>query len=1556
MCLTMLLGIVPVGTIGASATTVLPTYTVNGVKLPLTGYESMKTAANYPDAPNCWQFAQMVYKKLWNGQTFTSSAGTKDDMFRNCDASQQRITEANTKSFINFAALGAVIRVAETCSGGDGTVGLKQHSMILIGKDSNGFRIYDSNVLSSDGRRVNRIKYYTWSEFANSFKSYIYFKYIKWPNAGAYTSNIVIMPTITTSNYVGGVKVTLASKTSGATIYYTTDGKNPTTSSTKYSGAFNLTAGKTVKAIAVKSGMSNSCIASKSVTVSKIAAPVISNTATANGFNVTIKAKSGETIYYTTNGSDPTTSSTKYTAGFSVTENATVKAIAVKSGCANSSVASLSLTASVPGAPSLKLKSFDTIGVNDDIELSWSAVAGAASYKLIVSGAESKELDLGNVTTTTYIAAKAGTYSFTLKAVNFKGESAASSPAVTVTVKPDVTVTFKVDGNTYAAQTVRYGTSAAEPAKPTKNGYDFDSWDKSFKNVTANTTVNATFKAKKYTIKFLADDGSEISKQSVEFGKAATVPSSSPVKDGYVFRGWALVNDSGSGTSYTKVDGDASFKPVFVWADPTLPVSVTIGSAVRADDSRSYAVSIKVTNSKAQKFNAKAVAVIKTANDKVVASAIQNIEIPASASSKAYTIVVNSNESAMLCEVYIVNGDVKNAELTGGALSSKASKAVTKNASTSVKEWSAWSSWSTDAATKTDTLDVETKTQYSYRDKSTVTSYNSTMDGYTKVGEQWVDQGNTTVEYAENLPKGSTTTKYFKTDSANYVKYNNASKVKKAADSTDTVKYEQVSKTVIGYLYWHWCYTHDAGSPQNCYLADHKGQVVSGSRTCNNFHSLFSTKALSYNSSKGCYVKNSKADCPYQENWYAGLDNKQITVYRYVYKTYKKLYTFEKLSEESGWSDTKPVESDSRIITTRTLYRTRKLEDKSVTASTEYKVTENTSGTKHTVSGNISNLSVDYSGKKATVMVYRTNNTDSTANQLEYVGQITLGSNNSYSVSFIPKEELSAATGDFVVALGIASADKEITANRIEAPKQQYKVDFLDLDGKVISSQNIEQGKDATPPALPSKEGYIVTWSDSYKYINSNRTIRAEKTAKTYPVVFVDWANSEVLSIQEVEYDSAPRFPANPSAEGKIFKGWSLDSGSKITDTTVIEAIYDDITYTVKFLNKDGSVFETQTVPYGGFASVPENNPTASGFEFVAWDSATAWWNIKADTTVKPVFIYDKTVETPIASNDAPSFRSGMLDLETGTEGAEIHYTTDGSEPTQESFLFEDIIFVEQTTTFKAKAFKNGMNDSDTAEFTIDVSDESGTTSISALTDSTYFTVGETTASVSARIDNPFEYTIKDMGLYVTDSETGESKLINANPLPTVSSKPVVKKFNLTGFEKGTTYEYEFFIVFDVDGEDYYLSTATVNDDVCGNVFTTLGENDDDDPVDPVVTDGLSVKIKTPSTTTVKYGYTLVLHAEVNGELPEGAKVVWKESSSDAFKATANGLTAKATAAVKGEKTISVWVVDADGKAIKNDKGENITASVTLTAKVGFFQKLSYFFKNLFGANLIIDA
>src|SRR5579862_328050 len=129
--------------------------------------------------------------------------------------------------------------------------------------------------------------------------------------------------------------------TSGAIIYYTTDGSTPTTSSSVYGNPINLSSNTTVKAIVAAQGYTNSNVASGIYNV-RTALPKFSpspGTYPAAQSVTIADATNGATIYYTTDGSTPTTSSTVYSSPVSVSSNATIKAIAAAPGYTNSNVA-----------------------------------------------------------------------------------------------------------------------------------------------------------------------------------------------------------------------------------------------------------------------------------------------------------------------------------------------------------------------------------------------------------------------------------------------------------------------------------------------------------------------------------------------------------------------------------------------------------------------------------------------------------------------------------------------------------------------------------------------------------------------------------------------------------------------------------------------------------------------------------------------------------------------------------------------------------------------------------------------------------------------------------------------------------------------------------------------------------------------------------------------------------------------------------------------------------------------------------------------------------------
>lgn len=116
----------------------------------------------------------------------------------------------------------------------------------------------------------------------------------------------------------------------GGVIYYTTDGSTPTNASNVYSQPFPAVLGQTIKAICIYHDIVSD-VASWNVVATQLPEPEIS------GNNSRVLITNSDTsgvgaVYYTTDGTTPTSNSTLYTQPFGVEVGTTVKAICLNAG------------------------------------------------------------------------------------------------------------------------------------------------------------------------------------------------------------------------------------------------------------------------------------------------------------------------------------------------------------------------------------------------------------------------------------------------------------------------------------------------------------------------------------------------------------------------------------------------------------------------------------------------------------------------------------------------------------------------------------------------------------------------------------------------------------------------------------------------------------------------------------------------------------------------------------------------------------------------------------------------------------------------------------------------------------------------------------------------------------------------------------------------------------------------------------------------------------------------------------------------------------------------
>lgn len=1061
---------------------------------------------------------------------------------------------------------------------------------------------------------------------------------------------------------------------SGANIRYTTNhgdsgsGSNVVKAYIKDTTTFTITT--------AKNGYSDRVI-ERTIEVPQTLAPQFSTVESYRGTQVTITSTPGAQIYYYFDG----TLHGEYCGPFMVTEECTVYAYAMKEGMRDSETTSFKIEATKPNTPSVQL--FDSqakMAVGKTASFRWNTDAKAKEYEvsLFKDGAlvktETQESNIYSV-----VLEKAGTYELSVKAISPIGNSESSDRVSAIAMAPSTVQFVDDDGSVLAKYTVDYGDCVSKQNQPSHRGYYFSGWYPSNNYyeipVTEDITYRATYTPIEYDVTFYDVSGTKFGDtQKIPYQKSAVAPDySSKVPEGYVFAGWTVIeaSENDSACDYTCVDANLKLQAVVRWANDELPVYASITSAkLEPEGNKSvYKVNVKLTNWPTGASNVYVVAALKTQDSntgawKTVCAERVLVNLDAGSSQPLTApIKLYYNGIAKKVEVYAL--ERKDDGSTGSAYSQAVSSSVVFSTN-----YTNWSDWSTTKPESKDGRTIESKTEYRYQDKQTTTSSNSTMSGWTRYDSswKWSDWGS------------------WSGWSTNYVSSNDSTQV----------------ETRTGYHYYYYvcsnCGAHMHGYGR-CYTW--AGGCGSSAVYSSSYHAL--KAPVPYSSAKdfhgtGVYYTDNTGE----GRGFAYINSGSpyyvapVTQYRYRSRSQIWTYYFYRWTSWSNWSETKVSSSSTRNVETRTIYRFRD----EVPIYDTSAGTEDTTGTAYHFTGEIK-AEQNLSGKVATVMVYQSKNMDPNQYQMQYVGQTTLLDGNKYDISFIPIKEPTIESGNYVVALGIQGTTGLLSVDVVEAPKAEYTVRFLMDDGGVISAQTVREGENATVPTIPTKTGYrFIGWSERSTGIFKNVDIIAQFEEEQYLVTFIDWVN-ESIGFQKYYYGDTISAPYTPTAEGHTFKGWDaiLNGNTTVTDNMVVSAVYDKQTFTVQFLDANGKVYQTQQVAYGESAVLPDAL-AVEGKVFLGWSTDVIWWNVTANIDVAPILAYEETTVAPISNASYTgnrAFVSGMMyDLEFTTEdGATIYYTTDGSEPTRSSNIYNGAIHLEDTTLVTAIAVSDGKNDSE---------------------------------------------------------------------------------------------------------------------------------------------------------------------------------------------------------------------------------------------------------------------
>ncbi|MBR6846777.1 MAG: chitobiase/beta-hexosaminidase C-terminal domain-containing protein [Bacteroidales bacterium] len=203
-----------------------------------------------------------------------------------------------------------------------------------------------------------------------------------------------------------------------------------------------------------------------------------------------------------------------------------------------------------------------------------------------------------------------------------------------------------------------------------------------------------------------------------------------------------------------------------------------------------------------------------------------------------------------------------------------------------------------------------------------------------------------------------------------------------------------------------------------------------------------------------------------------------------------------------------------------------------------------------------------------------------------------------------------------------------------------------------------------------------------------------------------------------------------------------ITNGTISVDTT--SNLVGGETITVTATPNQGYELSTLTYTYAGVANPINIDQTTMQFTMPS-----------ADVTVNATFTELAHVANPTFTPTAGSFITAQqVSIACTTEGATIHYTIDGTDPTTNSTVYSEAFTVSTTTTVKAMAVKTGLNNSDVVSATYTIIEPMTIAEARALANNEYALVQGVVTFIDGR------------NIYAQDATAGIDLYLNNNTVP----------------------------------------------------------------------------------------------------------------------------------------------------------------------------------------------